>query len=434
MLRVTGAAKIICALGCAGMLAAATTPAIASATESQPAANTPSDRVPAITEPIAAPVAADRAGDAYDEAASTAGTSVPIVTVETTPTGPKIVAHPVTSESQARAVAEEAAAGEDLVVVQSDTPVETDGATTNDQFSRYQWSMDSRNTSFVSAWPRSTGAGIVVAVVDTGVATDHPDLAGQVLPGRTFLNGSPTGVATDPMTDACGHGTHVAGTIAALAGNSIGVAGAAPGVKILPVKVLNCSGYSSDVANGIKWAADQGARVINLSLGAPGPNPVIDAAVAYAHYRRVVVVAAAGNNHGPKSCSSAADNARSYPGASPGAIGVGAIGKRFTRACFSNTGNYVDLVAPGVKVLSTYPPAMTSYGYAPYTYMSGTSMAAPHVSAAAAMVLSRRPGCSPDRVERRLKATARRLSRYRRTNAFGYGLVDPARAVSGNAC
>jgi subtilisin family serine protease len=205
-------------------------------------------------------------------------------------------------------------------------------------------------------------------------------------------------------------------------------------VKILPVKVLNCSGYSSDVANGIKWAVDQGARVINLSLGAPGPNPVLDAAVAYANAHRAVVVAAAGNNHGPKSCSAAANNARSYPGASPGAIGVGAVGKRLTRACFSNTGNYLDLVAPGTKVLSTYPPAMTRYGYAPYMYMNGTSMAAPHVSAAAALVLSRRPGCSPARVEQRLKATARRFSAHRRTNAFGYGLVSPGKAVSGNAC
>ena len=232
-------------------------------------------------------------------------------------------------------------------------------------------------------------------------------------------------------TDACGHGTHVAGTIAALANNNIGIAGAAPGVKILPVKVLNCSGYTSDVANGIKWAANNGARVINLSLGGTARDSALDAAIAYARTKKVVVVAAAGNNG--TGCT-AGKNAISYPGASAGVIGVGAIDSNLNRSCFSNTGSYVDVVGPGTSILSTYPLAMTAKGYAPYTSMSGTSMASPHVAAVAALVLSRKPTCTPDQVEVRIEATARRLGGTARNNDFGFGLVDPARAVAAFAC
>jgi serine protease len=268
------------------------------------------------------------------------------------------------------------------------------------------------------------------------VQADHPDLAGQVLAGKAFLKGTTDKNALNPKIDSCGHGTHVAGTIAALRDNNkIGVTGAAPGAKILPVKVLNCSGYASDVANGIKWAADNGAKVINLSLGGTSSDAGQNAAIAYARSRGAVVIAAAGNNWFSATCNPGGNNATSYPGASAGVIGVGAIDTGFGRSCFSNVGSYVDVAAPGTNILSTYPPAKTLSGYAPYAYMSGTSMATPHVAAAAALVLSKWPTCTPDKVEKRLENTARRLGGTSgRNNNFGFGLIDPAKAVSGTTC
>ena len=379
--------------------------------------------------------AANAAGAAYAQEATSADPVVPIVTVETTPTGPKIVSHPVSSPAEARAVATDAAKGNDLTSVQSDSIMRPTGSPTNDTYAANQWPLDPVKTSFASAWKIANGKRIIVAVIDTGVDANHPDLAGQILSGRAFLHGSAAGVAMSPATDRCGHGTHVAGTIAAIANNRIGVSGAAPGVKILPVKVLNCSGLSSDVANGIKWAANNGARVINLSLGGTTRDSAVEAAIAYARTKKVVVVAAAGNNHGPRSCATPGNNAVSYPGASPGVIGVGAIDDQFTRACFSNTGNYVDLVAPGFNVLSTYPTNLTDRTkYAPYMYMSGTSMATPHVAAAAALVLSRWPTCTSNRVETKLESTAKRLGGKARNDNFGYGDIDPTKAVSAPAC
>ncbi|MGZ4690959.1 MAG: S8 family serine peptidase [Acidimicrobiia bacterium] len=422
--------KIGIALGSAILFAAATAPGIATAGTAAVGAT------PVTPTPLAPSAAAAQAGTAYQESTSTNGTPRPLVTVETNPNGaPTIVAHQVSSVTQAKAVATEAAKGNDLVSVQADTVVRPSGAPTNDTYHANQWALDPVKTSFSTAWKISTGKGITVAVIDTGVDANHPDLTGQVLPGRAFLNGaSSVGVPMSPSTDTCGHGTHVAGTIAALTNNSRGVAGAAPGVKILPVKVLNCSGLSSDVANGVVWAANNGARVINLSLGGPMRDTAMEAAINYARSKKVVVVAAAGNNHGPTSCAVPGNNAVSYPGASPGVIGVGATDSSFNRACFSNTGSYVDLMGPGVSVLSTYPTAMTPSGYAPYMYMSGTSMATPHVAAAAALVLSRWPTCTSDRVERKLESTAKPLGGTVRNDNFGYGLIDPARAVAAPAC
>jgi serine protease len=430
--RVRSASKIGLALGSAVIAVAVSAPAIAWATTATTASTTTSSTTP---PPLPTTTAANAATTAYNKEATNADPIVPIVTVETTSDGPKIVSHPVSSPAEARAVATDAAKGNDLTSVQSDSIMRVTGSPTNDTYASNQWPLDPVKTSFSTAWKTSNGKGIIVAVIDTGVDASHPDLAGQILPGRAFLNGSATGVAMSPATDNCGHGTHVAGTIAALANNRIGISGAAPGVKILPVKVLNCSGLSSDVANGIKWAANNGARVINLSLGGTVRDSAVEAAIAYARTKKVVVVAAAGNNHGPTSCASPGNNAVSYPGASPGVIGVGAIDDQFARACFSNTGSYVDLVAPGFNVLSTYPVNLTDMSrYAPYMYMSGTSMATPHVAAAAAIVLSRWPTCTSDRVEAKLESTAKRLGGTTRNDNFGYGDIDPTKAVTAPAC
>jgi len=432
VVRVTAATRAICVAAGAGILVALTGPAIAAAMDAPP-----TEMATLPTPPIAPEAAAARAEDAYEASANAAGASVPIVTVESTPTGPNIVSHRVTSEHQARAVATRAAAGNDLVSVKTDTIVRPIGAPTNDQYAANLWGLDRAKTSFANAWAVTRGAGIKVAVIDTGVDASHPDLSGQVLMGKAFLSFTTNATALNPRIDSCGHGTHVAGTIAARRGNALGITGAAPEVRIMPVKVLDrlkgCGGYSSDVANGIKWSANNGARVINLSLGGSTRDPAQDAAIAYARSKGVVVVAAAGNNWYSSTCNPSGNNATSYPGASPGVIGVGAMDPAFARACFSNVGSYVDVTAPGTGILSTYPAAMTSQGYAPYMYMSGTSMATPHVASAAALVLAKWPTCSPDRVQGRLQATARRLGTTGRNNNFGYGLIDPAKAVAGTA-
>ena len=374
-------------------------------------------------------VAAVKAAEQYAESSTASSPTIPLVTVENTGEGPKVVAHEVSSPEQARAVATDAARGNDLVALDTDNLVQPTDLVPNDPGLSSQWALNPATSSFVGAWRYSRGGGIKVAVVDTGVAAGHPDLAGRVMAGHEFLGAVDRDLS--PMIDDCGHGTHVAGTIAAIPDNGIGIAGAAPRVRILPVRVLSaanhCGGWSSDVAKGIIWAANQGARVINLSLGGPGPDSALARAVRYARSKGAVVVAAAGNNHG--TCTPYR-NRTIYPGATTGAIGVGAVDSSLNHACFSNTGRYVDLAAPGVGILSTVTVSgnPSSYGYASW---SGTSMATPHVSAAAALVLAYRPTCTPDRVEQWLEATAARLPlhTYGNSRLYGAGFVDPTRAI-----
>ncbi len=429
--RVPGA-RLLIVVGVTLSLATATAPAIASATPASPEPGAGAQS----GAPLPPAAAASEAEDAYQDQTLANGQTAPIVTVESSSTGPTIVSHDVTSSAQARAVATSAAAGNDLIAVEADTRVRAiGGAPTTDQYAANQWALDPTRTTFSTAWKTTVGKNVKVAVIDTGVQADHPDLAGQVLAGKAFLKGATGATALNPRIDGCGHGTHVAGTIAALKSNGIGISGAAPGVKIIPVKVLNCGGYASDVANGIKWAANSGARVINLSLGGASEDAGQDAAISYARSKGVVVVAAAGNNWFDATCNPLGDNKTSYPGASPGVIGVAAIQSNFARACFSNIGAYIDLAGPGSSVLSTYPPALTPPGFAPYMYMSGTSMATPYVAAAAALVLGKWPRCKPDYVQKRLQNRAKRLGGTRgRNNSYGYGLIDPARAIAGTSC
>ncbi|MEO8571864.1 MAG: S8 family serine peptidase, partial [Chloroflexota bacterium] len=182
-----------------------------------------------------------------------------------------------------------------------------------------------------AAWDTSTGAaGPIVAVVDTGVDATHPDLGGRILAGTNLAS-----TDTDP-TDDNGHGTHVAGIIAATGNNGLGGAGVCWGCQILPVKVLDAagSGYTSDVASGITWAADHGARIINLSLGSASASSTLASAVTYAQDRGIVVVAAAGND---------GSTTRFYPAAYPGVVAVGASTTSGTMISFSNRGtDWVD--------------------------------------------------------------------------------------------
>ena len=250
---------------------------------------------------------------------------------------------------------------------------------------------------------------VVVAVLDTGVAP-HAELTAALLPGQNFTS-SPGG-ATD-ATDRHGHGTHVAGTVAADAGST--VEGIAPGVRVLPVKVLSDGGGGSSVwANqGIVWAADNGADVINMSLGGPGASGVYAEAVAYARSKGVTVIAAAGND---------ATSEPFWPAAEAGVVAVAAVDQNREQAWFSNFGSYVDLAAPGVGIVSTDRSGGTSV-------KNGTSMAAPHVAGVAALVAAAAPGLTPDQVEQALAAGATDLGAPGRDDVFGRGLVDAVRAV-----
>jgi subtilisin len=236
----------------------------------------------------------------------------------------------------------------------------------------------------------------------------HIDLAPPVA-SATFVPGSTS------ANDDNGHGTHVAGTIAAL-DNATGVVGIAPRALLLRAKVLNRNGSGSDtqVAAGIVWAANNGARIINLSLGGSF-SAVTQRALSFARQRRVAICAAAGNNSTPTRCAPII-----YPARDPLCIAVAATDAGNRKAAFSCCGPELDLAAPGVNILSTFP------GNA-YRVLNGTSMATPHVAGAAALVLSRAPGLDPARLQRHLERTALPLSP---TTQFGRGLVQADRAVT----
>ena len=238
------------------------------------------------------------------------------------------------------------------------------------------------------AWVIARG-GPVIAVVDTGVNYNHADLAGKVIKGRDFVNGD-----NDPMDDQ-GHGTHVAGIAAASGNNGIGIAGIAFNSRILAVKVLNSAGSGSyaNVASGIIHSVGMGARVINLSLSGSASDPVLNNAVNFATARGCLVVAAAGND---------GRNILVYPGAYANAFCVGSTTSTDARSGFSNYGAHVDIAAPGSSILST----LYTGGYG---LKNGTSMATPCVAGAAAVLWSRYPGYTLDRVRARLQATGQRL-------------------------
>jgi serine protease len=278
-----------------------------------------------------------------------------------------------------------------------------------------QW--DFSKIHVADAWAKSTGAGVTVAVIDTGVDATHPDLAGQVLTGYDEISGT-VGGNTDPN----GHGTHVAGTIAALTGNGVGVSAIAPDTRILPIRVLGSdgSGYMSDAANGIVYAADHGAEVINMSLGSEQQDSSVTTAITYARSKGVVVVAAAGNER-------SSGSPVSYPAADPGVIAVAATDSNDNVASYSNQGSYVDVAAPGSAILSTYPTALASSGY---NTLYGTSMASPHVAAVAALLKAYNPELTPDQVEQALESSAVDLGTAGKDSDYGYGRIDAAAALA----
>ncbi len=294
----------------------------------------------------------------------------------------------------------------------------------NDPLYRYQWDM--RRIGMEQAWPLSQGSGAVVAVVDTGVRQSLEDLAGTTfMAGYDFVNGD-----TDPSDDE-GHGSHVCGTIAQSTDNGIGVTGIAYRATIMPVKVLNSRGSGSytDIADGIAYAADHGADVINMSLGGSSDLAVLSDACQYAWNHGVVIVVSAGN---------ASSSAPEYPAAYPECISVTATDSLDRLASYSSYGPTVDIAAPGgdsndsdndgycdMILQNTFVRRTEGY-----YFFAGTSMAAPHVSGVAALVKAANPALTNVEIRSILEDTAEDLGTPGRDDLFGAGLVDAAAAVT----
>lgn len=263
-----------------------------------------------------------------------------------------------------------------------------------------------------TAWDQSRGEDVLVAVIDTGVDYNHPDLKGRVVKGPDLANND-----NDPMDDQ-GHGTHVAGTIAATANNGIGIAGIAYNSKILAIKVLgrDGSGDTSKIANGILKAAEMGAKVINLSLGGPQASGILKSAVDKATEQGALVVVASGNENTSRP---------SYPAAYPNALSVGSTTTSDSRSNFSNYGSTVDIAAPGSDILSTTEGT--------YKKHSGTSMASPHVAAGAAVLLGKNSALTNAQLREILVSTGDPASGFSNSSVKRMNLVKALAAVESHA-
>ncbi len=261
-------------------------------------------------------------------------------------------------------------------------------------------------------WKSTRGQGVRVAVLDTGLDANHPDLDGAVDDARDFTRSS------HGFADSQGHGTHVSGTIAARQ-NDRGVVGVAPQCRLLVAKVLgdDGSGTSEQVARGIEWAAASGADILSLSLGSPDASPSIAAAIDRAVAAGRFVICAAGND--------GRDDAVNYPARWNSTIAVGAVDRQGSLARFSSRGPQVDVCAPGTDVLSTFPAGR-------YAKLSGTSMATPFVTGVVALMLAKHRqsgGATPIRDTRDLREHLRRTTTdagpVGHDPSFGFGLINP---------
>ena len=302
---------------------------------------------------------------------------------------------------------------------------------TNDPLSSLQWHFSLVQSD--QAWILSTGTGVTVAVLDTGLTTGGDDGIGRVSAyGIDIVNGDAY------PADGDGHGTHVSGTIAQNTNNNVGVAGLAYSACIMPVKVLGDDGSGSfaDIVDGIYYAVNNGAQVINMSLGTAARygltnDPVFDDALDYAYKNDVTVVCASGNDGSRKNIS--------YPAIYPTTIAVGAVDTQSKVTRYSNKGNNLDIVAPG----GDNGKDLNGDGFADgvlqetylngawgYWFYSGTSMASPHVAAIAAMLYAYDTSHTPDSILQALVSTARDLNEAGFDKTSGYGLVQTYDALN----
>jgi subtilisin family serine protease len=303
--------------------------------------------------------------------------------------------------------------------------------TPNDPSYPQQWGLPAVHAP--EAWgDGARGTGVTVAVIDSGADYGHPDLAASLLPGCTFIV-MPATCGPTAAADDNGHGTHVAGTIAAVTNNGVGVAGLAWGASILPLKALDSTGSGSwyAIADAIGYATNQpGVRVINMSLGSdPGFPPdaseqaLLQQMIDGARAKGIVVVSASGNS------GVNLDTTPIYPASLAGVVAVTAVDQNGARPSWANYGAAVAVAAPGVGILSTLCAYNAQAQSCTHTYglKSGTSMASPHVAALAALILARSPGLTPDGVAAVLKSTATRLP----DTTTGAGRIDAAAALVG---
>ncbi|MCW5837380.1 MAG: peptidase S8 [Labilithrix sp.] len=290
--------------------------------------------------------------------------------------------------------------------------------TPNDPKYGEQWHM--KRAGAESAWEYACGQGVTVSVVDTGIACYDADgfMKGTDLAGTTCVAGYNFVGKNEIAADDQGHGTHVAGTIAQTTNNGVGVAGLAHCAKLMPVKVLSARGWGTmaDVAEGIRWSADHGAQVVNLSLGAPVKSKVVENAVNYAIKKGVVVVAAAGNS----------GRSVGWPAAYPGVIAVSATDKNDGIAWFSSRGPQVAIGAPGVGVTQQTICEAGKNKCEQWGVFNGTSMASPHVAGAAALLVGQGV-TNPESVRSILQATA---TPKEDNNLFGAGILEAGKAAT----
>jgi subtilisin family serine protease len=290
--------------------------------------------------------------------------------------------------------------------VEKDFIARANATTPNDPYFSSQWHLS--KIAAPDAWDRTTGAsGITIGVIDSGAQPDHPDLASKLVTGWNFLTG------TTNTSDSIGHGTATSGTAAAATNNSTGVAGVAWANPVMPLVVVDSTGYASysNIASAITYAADHGVRVMNISIAGSSSSSTLQSAVNYAWNKGSVVIAAAGNS---------STSSPYYPAACQNVVSVTATDSNDNLAGFSNYGSWIDLAAPGVSITTL----TTGSSYASW---SGTSFSAPIVAGTAALVLSVKPSLSAAGLVSLLEQNADNIGS---STYFGYGRVNAYKAVA----
>lgn len=292
-----------------------------------------------------------------------------------------------------------------LKYVELDMAVTPAAIVSDPSFSK-SWALQKIQTP--SAWDTTSGSGIIIAVLDTGVETSHPDLAANMVPGWNFFDNNSN------TSDPNGHGTAVAGAAAAVANNGAGSAGAAWGAKIMPVRIASPDAwaYWSTVAQGVYWAADNGAKVVNISYNGVSGSSTVQAAAQYLRNKGGVAIVAAGNSGGLENIA-----------ANDALLSVSATNESDVRTSFSSYGAYVDVSAPGINIY-------TPYRGGGYINAWGTSFSSPIVAATAALMMSANSRLGPADIDRILKSTSADLGVAGFDQYYGYGRVDASRAVA----